>query len=62
MKCIWIYFPIIVYGSVSLIAGILSLMFSKTLSQPLPQNVNDVEKINSKSKQEKIELNIIQRF
>jgi hypothetical protein len=37
-------------------------MFPETLNHPLPQNVNDVEKMNSKSKQEKIELNLIERF
>ena len=38
-------------------------MFPETLNQPLPQNIIDVERINSKSKEEKIELNqFIQRF
>ncbi|CAF3695720.1 unnamed protein product [Rotaria sp. Silwood1] len=43
---LWIHLPIIFYGSVSLIAALLALLFPETLNQPLPQSVDDVEKMN----------------
>ncbi|CAF3395814.1 unnamed protein product, partial [Rotaria sp. Silwood2] len=43
---LWIHLPILFYGSVSLIAALLALMFPETLNQPLPQSIDDVEKMN----------------
>lgn len=42
---VWINCPIILYGVVSLVAGILALIFPETLHKPLPQTVNDVERM-----------------
>ncbi|CAF0928905.1 unnamed protein product [Rotaria sordida] len=43
---LWIHLPILFYGSVSIIAALLALIFPETLNQPLPQTVDDVEKMN----------------
>ncbi|CAF0791707.1 unnamed protein product [Adineta steineri] len=42
---VWINFPIILYGVISLIAGILALVFPETLHKPLPQTVDEVEQM-----------------
>lgn len=42
---IWIYLPIVLYGIVSLIAALLALMFPETLNKPLPQTVDEVERM-----------------
>ncbi|CAF4133395.1 unnamed protein product, partial [Rotaria sp. Silwood2] len=43
---LWIHLPILSYGTVSFIAALFALMFPETLNQPLPQSVDDVEKMN----------------
>lgn len=42
----WIHLPLIVYGGVSFLSALLALMFPETLNQPLPQTVEDVERMN----------------
>ncbi|CAF0749054.1 unnamed protein product [Didymodactylos carnosus] len=42
---VWTELPIVLYGCVSLIAAILALMFPETLNKPLPQSVEDVERM-----------------
>ncbi|UJR16153.1 hypothetical protein I4U23_003064 [Adineta vaga] len=43
---IWINFPIVLFGILSLIAGIVALIFPETLNRPLPQTVRDVENMD----------------
>ena len=43
---IWIHLPTLLYGIVSLIAAVLALMFPETLNNPLPQSVQDVERMD----------------
>ncbi|CAF3101556.1 unnamed protein product [Rotaria sp. Silwood2] len=43
---LWIHLPILSYGNVSLIAAVFALIFPETLSQPLPQSVDNIEKMN----------------
>jgi hypothetical protein len=36
---------VILYGIISLLAGILALIFPETLNRPLPQTVDEVERM-----------------
>ncbi|CAF2530630.1 unnamed protein product [Rotaria sp. Silwood2] len=41
----WQHFPIVVYGVTSLFAMLLATVFPETLNQPLPQTIEDVERM-----------------
>ena len=41
--------PFIIYGVTSLVAGLSSLVFPETLNQQLPETLEDVENLASRS-------------
>ena len=41
--------PFIIYGVTSLVAGLSSLVFPETLNQQLPETLEDVENLGSRS-------------
>ena len=41
--------PFIIYGVTSLVAGLSSLVFPETLNQLLPETLEDVENLGSRS-------------
>ncbi|CAF1379636.1 unnamed protein product [Adineta ricciae] len=43
---IWMNFPTVLFGVVSLVAGIAALVFPETLNKPLPQTIDDIESMN----------------
>ncbi|CAF1513732.1 unnamed protein product, partial [Didymodactylos carnosus] len=43
---VWSDFPIVVYGIVSLVAAFLAFSLPETLNKPLPQTVEDVERMS----------------
>ena len=45
---IWFNLPVVLYGIISLIGGILALVFPDTSKKPLPQTVDDVERMDLK--------------
>jgi hypothetical protein len=42
---VWINFPTVLYGILSLIAALLVLMLPETLNKPLPQTTEDTEQM-----------------